>query len=88
MTHIHHQMLTDQVRMRAYRNAITPLTFRNKTVIDVGAGTGILSIYAAQAGARKVFAVEASRMAKVANDTVHSLGLESVVEIIHNHGRN
>ena len=58
-------MLMDEVRTSHYRNAIlnNKHDFEGKIVMDVGAGSGILSLFAAQAGARKVYAVEASNMA-------------------------
>ena len=62
---IHKEMLGDEARMTAYRNAINRVV-KGKTVIDVGAGTGALSIFAAKAGATKVFAIEASAIAKIA----------------------
>lgn len=53
------------MRTSAYQRAILGHAadhFSGKTVIDVGAGNGILSLFALQAGADKVFAVEASNM--------------------------
>lgn len=52
-------MLKDEVRTLTYRNAIyhNKHLFKDKVVMDVGSGTGILSMFAAKAGAKKVFAV-------------------------------
>ena len=41
-------MLKDTVRTKAYMKAITlnPVLFKDQIVLDVGSGTGILSIFA------------------------------------------
>ena len=47
-----------------------PGSFKDKVVLDVGTGTGILAYFAATAGARHVYAVEASNMAEVATKLI------------------
>lgn len=62
---IHEEMLKDQTRTETYMNAIiqNPQIFRGKTVLDVGCGTGILSIFAARAGAKHVYGIDAAEIA-------------------------
>ncbi|CAA0838877.1 Probable protein arginine N-methyltransferase 3 [Striga hermonthica] len=75
---IHREMISDKVRTEAYRQAIleNPSLMRNAVVMDVGCGTGILSLFAAQAGASRVIAIEASdKMAAVATQIAKDNGL-------------
>jgi len=53
------EMLKDVVRTKTYQNVIyqNKFLFKNKVVLDVGAGTGILSLFCARAGAEHVYAV-------------------------------
>ncbi|KAK4828591.1 hypothetical protein QYF61_000043 [Mycteria americana] len=56
---IHEEMLKDEVRTLTYRNSMyhNKHVFKDKVVLDVGSGTGILSMFAAKAGAKKVYGV-------------------------------
>ncbi|XP_028782201.1 probable protein arginine N-methyltransferase 3 [Neltuma alba] len=75
---IHREMLSDKVRMDAYGKAIlkNPSLLKGAVVMDVGCGTGILSLFAAQAGASRVIAIEASaKMAAVATKVANDNGL-------------
>lgn len=78
------QMLMDHVRMRAYHNAImlNKKLFEGKVVLDVGTGSGVLAIWAAQAGAAKVYAVEFTDMANHARKMVEQNGVSHIVEVI------
>ncbi|XP_058273863.1 protein arginine N-methyltransferase 1 isoform X2 [Hemibagrus wyckioides] len=53
---IHEEMLKDEVRTLTYRNSMfhNKHLFKDKVVLDVGSGTGILCMFAAKAGAKKV----------------------------------
>lgn len=52
-------MLKDEVRTLTYRNSMfhNKHLFKDKVVLDVGSGTGILCMFAAKAGAKKVIGV-------------------------------
>ena len=51
-------------------------------MLDVGCGTGILSIFAARAGAAHVYAVDAAGVAIYAKEIVKQNGLESKITVI------
>jgi len=82
---VHYLMLADKVRTLSYKNAIHDYKdrIRGKVVMDVGAGTGILSIFAAKVGASKVYAVEASPLASYTKRLVKENDLEHVVTVLH-----
>lgn len=77
-------MLTDYTRTGTYQHAclVNEVDFKDKVVLDVGCGTGILSFFAAQAGARKVYGVDASNMADNAKLLVEANNLSSVITIL------
>ncbi|CAF2458198.1 unnamed protein product [Rotaria sp. Silwood2] len=77
-------MMQDYIRTSTYQRAIldNSIDFSGKVVLDVGAGSGILSFFAAQAGARKIYAVEASSMAIHAKTLVENNHLSSRIQIV------
>jgi protein arginine N-methyltransferase 3 len=77
-------MIQDKVRTSTYANFIlsNPQLFRDAVVLDVGCGTGILSLFAARAGAKKVFAVDASPIAEKARAIVKANNCEDVITYV------
>merc|ERR1719153_1858961 len=77
-------MIKDTVRTSTYRNAIVrnPHLFKGKTVLDIGCGTGILCLFAASAGAKKVIGIECAHIADQAKIIVKDNGFEEVIEIV------
>ncbi|KAI0248224.1 S-adenosyl-L-methionine-dependent methyltransferase [Lactifluus subvellereus] len=81
---IHAVMIQDRVRTSSYASFImtSSALFQDAVVLDMGCGTGILSLFAARAGAKRVIAVDASDIALKARRIVEANGYENVITVI------
>ncbi len=78
----HRMMIRDRIRTEAFQRALEAVVQPGDVVLDVGAGTGILSLLAARAGAAKVYAVEQTSIASLARRLIASNGFSDIVEVI------
>ncbi len=85
---LHERLLRDRIRTEAYRQAIAQTVKPGDVVLDMGAGTGILSIFAARAGAQHVFAVERTSIADIAKQLINTNGLSERITVIELDIRN
>lgn len=81
----HRGMLADTERVDAYRGAIAEAVSEGDVVVDVGAGTGVLSYFACQAGARRVYAVEAGPILAIARLLAEANGFADRVVFVAGH---
>lgn len=81
---IHEEMIRDKARTDAYEKAIkqNKHLFNGKTVLDIGTGTGILSLFAAKCGAKRVYAVDNADIAYFAKDIIEKNGYSKVIKVI------
>lgn len=81
---IHEEMLKDEVRTLSYRNSMwwNKHLFKDKVVLDVGCGTGILCMFAAKAGAAKVIGIDMSDIIHQAQKIVKANGFEDTITLI------
>ncbi|CAL8120245.1 unnamed protein product [Orchesella dallaii] len=79
---IHHEMVFDHPRTNAYRKAIIEQTNRIKDsyVMDLGCGSGILSMFCAQQGAKKVYAIDNAEIIYEAMSNSYENGFDSQIE--------
>ena len=80
---VHRTMICDRVRTEGFRRAIDAVVRPGDIVLDVGAGSGILSMFAARAGAARVYAVERTTVAVLAQELAAANGLGEIIEVIH-----
>ena len=85
MLDVHRGLLLDEIRTNAYREAIRCLVTPGSVVLDLGTGSGILSFFACQVGARRVFAVDSTHSADLAAFLTRQLGYSDRIEVMHAH---
>ena len=76
------EMIGDSIRMRAYTQALRDAVKPGSVVLDIGTGTGIFAMLAAQFGARRVYAIEPSDAIQVARDIAAASGCADRIEFI------
>ncbi|HKI04679.1 MAG TPA: 50S ribosomal protein L11 methyltransferase [Thermoanaerobaculia bacterium] len=84
---LHFTMLKDLIRVLSYRSAIERHA-QGKTVVEIGCGTGVLSLFAARAGARRVIAIEESKIAEVATRMFAANACSDVIDLRVANSRN
>lgn len=76
-------MINDKNRNLFYQQALS-IAAPDKVVVDIGTGTGILSILSARAGAKKVYAVEQDPgRAEFAKQMFQRLNLTNIIELVN-----
>lgn len=81
---IHYEMLSDKVRTESYRSAIlsNKEVIKEKVVLDLGCGTGILSMFAATAGAKTIIALDQSEIVYHAMDIIRENNLQDTIKVV------
>lgn len=78
----YYDMMSDAVRMGAYEEAIAKVVRPGDVVVDLGAGLGILSLLAARAGARRVYAIEKGDSIELAREVARLARLDDRIEFV------
>ncbi|MDZ8186235.1 MAG: 50S ribosomal protein L11 methyltransferase [Nostoc sp. ChiSLP02] len=80
----HELMLGDRIRMAAYKNAIQEVVKPGMVVLDLGTGTGILGLWALQAGAKHLYALDVNKdILAIASENFAQNGFSGKFDIFH-----
>ena len=82
--HYHNTMLTDKVRNKPLKKAISKALKPGMSFLDIGAGTGVWAILAAKLGAARVVAIETEEsLIPIIGRVAQENGVADRIEIIH-----
>lgn len=84
----HRGYLADRVRLDAFRRAIRQSVRPGDVVLDLASGTGILGLLACEAGAARVYAVEATGLIDAARAVAAANGVADRVSFLQAHSRD
>jgi len=79
----HRGLLTDAARMSGWKAAVCEAVRPGQVVLDLGAGTGILSLLACAAEAGRVYAIEQSAIIEVAREAARAAGFGDRIRFFH-----
>jgi SAM-dependent methyltransferase len=82
LAYAHIRMLDDPMRKNLFLQAVRETVRPGDVVLDLGTGSGILAVAAAQAGAKRVYAVEPSRTVGVAKALAEHNGVAEKITFI------
>lgn len=74
----HRSMISDRTRTFSFRDAINEVVGQDSVVVDLGSGTGILSVFAAKAGASRIYAIERTGIIDVARRIAARNGVDNI----------
>lgn len=83
----HGKMISDPGRFDAYVKAIAAAVRPGDVVVEIGAGTGVFSLLACRAGARRVFAIESEDIIQYARELAAANGFSDRIEFFENNSR-
>ena len=78
----HRQYLSDAVRLAAFRRAIARVVRPGDVVVDIGSGTGVLGMFACQAGARRVYSIEQTDLIELTRALAVANGFEERITFV------
>jgi protein arginine N-methyltransferase 1 len=78
----HQRMVADRIRVEAYRQAIHAVVRPGDVVVDVGTGTGLLAVFAAEAGAAKVYGIDWGGVQATAQQVAKANGYGDVITVL------
>ena len=82
---MHKFMLEDFYRIETFRNGLLCTVQPGMNVLEIGMGTGILSVFALQAFAQHVFAIEVTDVVQMGRDIIRQNHWQDKITVLHGH---